>query len=220
MFSKILKKTIISKEITIGILACAYVISFYGAILAEYGDLSQDNRAITRQIAENGNSAPAGEDWLSVEGAYCTVFYKPTANLKRIEKKLKRRRFSLERGLSSARLNDPPDKVAYRMDLLYKRAQEILDMHPADMNVKIKIFEDQKELDREYYRIFKQKKRQVSFYVYKHDTIYTCEPNISDSVMAHELGHAIIDHYFLILPPESVKEVLARYVDLHLEGNN
>ncbi len=218
MLSKILKKTIASKEAAIGILACAYVISFYGAILAEYADFSQDSRVSARTIAGDGDAVLVDEDWLFVEGAYCTIFYKPTADLKRIERKLKKRRFSLERGLSSARLNDPADKVAYRMDLLYKRAQEILDMYPPDMNVKIKIFADQEGLNRAYYRIFKQKKRHVSFYVYKHDTIYTCEPNITDSVMAHELGHAIIDHYFLILPPESVKEVLARYVDMHLEG--
>jgi Zn-dependent peptidase ImmA (M78 family) len=36
-------------------------------------------------------------------------------------------------------------------------------------------------------------------------------------VIAHELGHAVCDHYFLVIPPEKVREMLASYVDAHLE---
>jgi STE24 endopeptidase len=35
-------------------------------------------------------------------------------------------------------------------------------------------------------------------------------------VIAHEMGHAAIDHYFAIKPPEKIAEMLAQYVDMHL----
>ena len=41
--------------------------------------------------------------------------------------------------------------------------------------------------------------------------------DISDSVMAHEMAHAVIDNYFNVIPPEKTAELLATYVDSHLE---
>jgi len=103
------------------------------------------------------------------------------------------------------------------MDLLFERAKEILDMHPRIKKIKVRIFKNRKELNKEYRRIFKENKSLISFYIYKYNTIYTTESDISDSVIAHEMGHAIVDHYFAVRPPEKVRELLAQYVDLHLE---
>ena len=36
------------------------------------------------------------------------------------------------------------------------------------------------------------------------------------NIIAHEMGHAIVDHYFAAIPPEKIRELLASYVDLHL----
>ena len=90
-------------------------------------------------------------------------------------------------------------------------------MRPRKMRVKVKIFKDRAELNDEYYRIFGERGNLISFYAYKFNTIYTTEDDISDSVMAHEIGHAIVDHYFVVRPPEKIKEILSQYVDMHLE---
>ena len=66
-------------------------------------------------------------------------------------------------------------------------------------------------------RIFGKPGDFKAFYVYKYNTIYTSESDIEDSVIIHEMAHAIIDHYFSVIPPETVGEVLAAYVDAHLE---
>ncbi|MCX5666928.1 MAG: hypothetical protein NTY34_01245, partial [Candidatus Omnitrophica bacterium] len=65
--------------------------------------------------------------------------------------------------------------------------------------------------------IFKTRESYKSFYVHAYRTIYTSEESISDSVMVHEMAHAVIDNYFSVVPPAKVAEVLASYVDLHLE---
>jgi hypothetical protein len=84
------------------------------------------------------------------------------------------------------------------------------------LRIKIKIFRTRKELNDEYSKIFAATEDIKSFYIYKYNTIYVSEEDISDSVIAHEMGHAIIDHYFSVIPPEKVRELLASYVDLHL----
>ncbi len=157
------------------------------------------------------------EEWEIIESAYFTIYYRPTADLKIIERKLRRRRFYVGRNPRPGSLSSPEEKVAYRMDILLNRAKEILDMYPARMRLTVKIFKNQKELNDEYYQIFKKRRSLKSFYIHRFETIYTTDAAISDSVMAHEMGHAIIDHYFVVLPPEKVKEILACYVDLHLE---
>jgi hypothetical protein len=34
--------------------------------------------------------------------------------------------------------------------------------------------------------------------------------------LAHELAHAIIDHYLIVQPPKSTAEILARYTEEHV----
>ena len=155
--------------------------------------------------------------WQSVESRYFTVFYRPSVNLKKMEKKLKRRRFDVVSGGGYEYLSTNAEKVAYRLDRIFERVKEILDMYPQNMNVKIKIFKDRRELIDAYEKVFGEREDIVSFYIYRHETIYTDAVDISDSVIAHEMAHAIVDHYFLIRPPETVKEMLSCYVDEHLD---
>jgi hypothetical protein len=94
----------------------------------------------------------------------------------------------------------------------------VLDMHPKTPKIKIKIFKDRYGLNEEFAKIFDKPGDHKSFYIYEHNAIYTSESDIEDSVIIHEMAHAIIDHYFSVIPPETVGEILATYVDAHLEG--
>ena len=35
-------------------------------------------------------------------------------------------------------------------------------------------------------------------------------------ILAHEMAHAVIDHYFGVKPPKATAEILAQYVDAHI----
>ena len=85
------------------------------------------------------------------------------------------------------------------------------------MELKIKIFRNREELSQEYTRLFGATQRYKSFYIHSLETIYTSMQDISDSVIAHEMAHAVIDNYFQVIPPEKTAELLATYVDSHLE---
>ena len=61
------------------------------------------------------------------------------------------------------------------------------------------------------------KKRRIrSWYIFKQNTIYINADDVHEGILAHEMAHAIIDHYLTIRPPRATAEILARYVDKHL----
>lgn len=158
---------------------------------------------------------PPVPEWYTIETGYFTVYYKPGADLYKIESALKKRISYFSAG-SPADDAHVTDKIRYQLDSLLARAEEILDMHPKDMHIMIRIFPTRLELNEEYFRIFNAKEEYKSFYINKFKTIYISAEDVSDSVLAHEMGHAIVDHYFAVIPPEKVREILASYVDLHL----
>ena len=164
----------------------------------------------------NEQNNPA-QGWSILDTGHIIVYYNPGANLKSIEAALRRRASYFSSDIPG---EDAPmeDKIRYQLDALLRRAEEILDMRLPDLRIKIKIkiFRTRKELNDEYSKIFAATEDIKSFYIYKYNTIYVSEEDISDSVIAHEMGHAIIDHYFSVIPPEKVRELLASYVDLHL----
>lgn len=159
----------------------------------------------------------AEKQWFAIKSGCLDISSDPEVNLKTVANRLSRRSLFATGVYDPNPASAPAEKIAYMMDRLLKRVREILDMWPEMNSLKIKIFKDRDALNNEYLRIFGTKPDYKSFYIYKYDTIYTSEQDISDSVIAHEMGHAIVDHYFSKIPPEKISELMAQYVDLHLE---
>ncbi len=155
--------------------------------------------------------------WERIDSAYMTIYYQPGVDLKSVERKLRQRSLYIAGKPKLPPLAETSEKIAYRLDLIFEKAREILDMRPRRYDLAVKIFESRKDMTDMYESIFNERKETRSFYVYKTGTIYTNERDISDSVIAHEIAHSIVDHYFVVLPPSKVKEMLAGYVDLHLD---
>jgi len=190
---------------------------FYLPILL--GQISADKISTTSSVdksAETSNEISKQGKWLVAGGEYVTIYYDEAADLKAIERRLRRKIFFFGESRSREDLSEP-QKVLHRLDLIFNKAQQILEMHPANIHIKVKIFSSQEELDDLYYTLFKTRVNFKGFYIHAHNTIYTAEDSISDSVIIHEMGHAIVDHYFSMTPPPKVGELLAQYVDMHLE---
>jgi hypothetical protein len=137
--------------------------------------------------------------------------------LSRAYHKLYQRRFRFRGVTKPASLSSYEDKIVYRINVLLARVKEMLDMYPPEMYFTIRIFKSSDEIDKEYYKIMRERKSVKAFYNHRFKTIYTSEGTISDSVIAHELTHVIIDNYFLIRPPAKVAEMMAIHTDSHLD---
>jgi hypothetical protein len=103
------------------------------------------------------------------------------------------------------------------IDTLFSLACDILDMQLYSYHGTIKICPDQAKLDEIYNTLFnKSLQSRKPFYVYDLDTIYISADSFTREILGHEMGHAIISHYFVVLPSVKIQEVLAAYVEYQL----
>lgn len=167
----------------------------------------------------------AGKDvetpqWLTFKDSQITLTYQPDINLRKLEARLRSRYFSvsaMEKDLFANPAYGIENRISARLESILQKVKQVLAMNPPLMNLKIKVFKNRNELNDEYFRIFNSNPHYKSFYVHGLETIYTSMQDVTDSVIAHEMSHAVIDHYFNVAPPPKVAELLAVYVDSHLE---
>ena len=157
------------------------------------------------------------EDWPNFQTAYFTVYYKPEVNLKRVLGRISTRGLPSYHNLPAYTLTGIEAKVAYRLDTIFSRVRDILGMYPDKAEIKIKIYKNRQNINAELCYINQADGSCKSFYVYRFNSIYTSEQDVTDSVIAHEMAHAVVDNYFSTTPPEKMAEILATNVDLHLD---
>ena len=157
------------------------------------------------------------DDWLSFQTAYFTVYYKPDVNLKRVLGRLSGRSLPTYSNLPAYALGGIEEKVAYRLDVVFMRVRDILGMYPNKAEIKIKIHKNRQNINAELCYFSRADANCKSFYTYRFNTIYTSEQDMTDSVIAHEMAHAVVDNYFSTTPSEKMAEILATNVDLHLD---
>ncbi len=155
--------------------------------------------------------------WQSIETRHTTIHYQTLEDLKKFNKKV-----VYHSGLSSITAlfspsgSDMTGKLKKKVDALYRRVQQILDMHKKMEKVTINIYPNKKQLHAAYYKIFKKKCSFRAWYIYEYNTVYINADDLHEGILAHEIAHSIIDHYFSVRPPSATAEILARYVDKHL----
>ncbi|MBZ0167188.1 MAG: hypothetical protein K8I00_10320 [Candidatus Omnitrophica bacterium] len=107
-------------------------------------------------------------------------------------------------GGAKLEFTDNPEMASHRLDRLVNRVQMILDMWPTNFAIRIHLYRGDLKFDK------------FAYYNEDENTIYVHVDYNSDGVMAHELAHAVINHYFPTPPPSKVQEILAQYVDRNL----
>ncbi len=164
-------------------------------------------------------AAPATKEWKIIESKYCTILCDPDVDIIKVNNKIKIRFYDIDWGRYSSKNKSVEEQLAEKFDCIFQKVEKILDMFPRKIHPKVKICRNQAQLDDTFAETFgyANAKARSSYYVHKYTTIYTTQQTISQGVLAHEMGHAVIDHYFLILPPEKVSELLTQYVEMHLE---
>jgi hypothetical protein len=118
---------------------------------------------------------------------------------------------------SSSDSNNPAGSLAKKLDSLYERVQQILDMRGNLKKVRINIYSNSTKLHEIYRNIVGGECRVRAWYIFEVNTIYINNEDIDSGMLAHEMAHSIIDHFFAVRPPEASAEILAVYVDQHLE---
>jgi hypothetical protein len=156
--------------------------------------------------------------WQTLETKYTIIHYQSVKDLKKFNDHIDYgpQRWSLTRLFSAPQSDDLTHSIKKKVDALYARVQEILDMRKRMKKVTIKVYHNKEQLHDAYSRLYKTPCRIRAWYVYKQNTICLSVDDLHERMLAHELAHAIIDHYLVMRPPKTTAEILARYVDRQL----
>lgn len=183
---------------------------FYIAVLTAIWIAGSNSAAYGQTISGNG--------WQFIESKHAVVYYRSEKDLQRMNRAVD---YSIhENGLRLFR-STPKNESLYahlkaKIDAIFERAQEILDMKSRIKRVVIRIYSDSEQLEDVCYKITGRKCRNRSWYIFNNRTIYANARDINEGILAHEMAHHIIDHYMTVRPPKATAEILARYVDKHL----
>ncbi|MBU1196823.1 MAG: hypothetical protein KKE62_15255 [Proteobacteria bacterium] len=81
----------------------------------------------------------------------------------------------------------------------------------------IHLYSNSAALKKAYEKIYSAECHLRAWYRFNNNTIYLNVQDLHVGILAHELAHAIIDHFLTVRPPGQTAEILARYVDTHIE---
>lgn len=182
------------------------------------GGVAQGETARRSPEAKRMEEGAGDIAWKNMETKYTIIHYQSFNDLKKFNNKIRygQDQWGLKLLFSSAGPDDLMDRVRTKVDTLFERVQEILDMRQKMKKVAVHIYRDKMQLHDAYSRIYEGPCRIRAWYRYKNNTVYINVHDLHEGMLAHELAHAIIDHYLLVRPPVATAEILARYVDSHL----
>ncbi len=109
------------------------------------------------------------------------------------------------------------DEVLAKIDTIIEKAETILEMFPDQLHMKIVLLEKSADVAAVFMKKYGKNVDYVAFYSLSEDTIYISVDDAKLSVLAHEIGHAIIDRYFKVRPPYNVHELMAQFVEKRIE---
>jgi hypothetical protein len=154
--------------------------------------------------------------WQNLETRYTVIQYQTLKDLKEFNGRID---YSPDDwGLKSlfSGSKDPVESITKKVDAVFEKAQKILDMRQGIKKVVIRIYPDKKHFHEVQYLAGREKSRLQAWYIFEQNTIYLNNDDVHEGILAHEIAHAIIDHYLTVRPPKAAAEILARYVDEHL----
>jgi hypothetical protein len=163
-----------------------------------------------------------GEDtqikWHRHETKYTIIQYSSNKDVKKLDRSIdfSPGEFSLKGLFIVGDTKDPMGSITQKIDVLFEKVQQILDMRKRIKKVMINVYPDEKRFHEAYYHLTWTECHVRSWYLYENNTIYINVDDVHEGILAHEMAHAIIDNYLDVRPPRATAEILAVYVDEHL----
>lgn len=109
------------------------------------------------------------------------------------------------------------DEVRNKVDVILERVKAVLAMFPGNLNFIIILFPSDTDVQKVYADKFGKKVDFISFYSPRDKIVYISVDDVRLGVFAHELAHVVIDFYYETPTPVKIHEILAQFVESHLE---
>lgn len=149
-----------------------------------------------------------------IKTEYFTIYYDQGCNLADIANKLNVEHFLHIDIFSQNDNSQSIDSIISSLfDSIYLEVSDILDIHIYSFHATIKILSDKEKMADVLEKYLKKRINMPSYYFQSKNTIYISFDDLTLGMLAHEIAHAIISHYFVVAPSEKVQEVLSGYVE-------
>ncbi|MCP3874536.1 MAG: hypothetical protein GY699_15445 [Desulfobacteraceae bacterium] len=156
--------------------------------------------------------------WIELETQYTIIRYESIEILEQFHKTIHYGSGWWATTSSFAILSEEKNRkiATLKIDSIFERVQEILDMRKKIQKIVVHVYSDRKSLEAAFVKVYKQDCPFKAWYEYKTNTVSLNVKDMNEGMLAHELAHGIIDHFFKVRPPKDTAEILAIYVDRHL----
>ncbi|MFC1830814.1 hypothetical protein ACFL0S_02185 [Thermodesulfobacteriota bacterium] len=121
-----------------------------------------------------------------------------------------------KRFFSNQSAAEAKNELVEKVDLLFEKVLLILGMDNQIKKIRVRLLSNEEQLEEVFKKIFQKEKNVRAWYVYELNSVFLHVGDVNAGMLAHELGHAIIDHFFSVQPPRATAEILTGYVDDHL----
>ena len=145
---------------------------------------------------------------------YAAIFYHDQAALKKFNRSLYMGRLS-SRVPKTAR-ETLEDEVAAKIDFIVEKTMAVLDMYPPKLRFSIVIHPDPGHVQQDFKKLYQVDVNYIAFYSPSENQVFFSADNARLRVVAHEIGHVVVENYFIISPPQHLHEVLAQYAEMNI----
>ncbi|MFH1577510.1 MAG: hypothetical protein ABIC18_00350 [Candidatus Omnitrophota bacterium] len=146
------------------------------------------------------------------QSKYFIIYSQDEADLLKLAQRLNIRSEYLLLEGASLRQEQLQDSLGIIVDAIFLEASDVLHMYLYKFKGNIRICQNQEELKRFFGEFSHGKLNAPAFYAQSTDSIYVNPQKINPQILAYEIAHIIIAHYFAVLPPKEVREILAKDV--------
>jgi hypothetical protein len=124
---------------------------------------------------------------------------------------------SLNRMLRKKNIVTIEDEVLAKIDIIIEKAQVVLDMFPDNMHITVVLLPRDRDVSEAYKQKYGRDANHIAYYSLSEKTIYISVEDTNLEVLAHEIGHAVVDHYFQVRPPYNIHELMAQFTAKHIQ---
>lgn len=147
--------------------------------------------------------------------SYATISYDNDDVLSKFNKKIYLSR-QLRLMLRNKKIFTVQDEVKGKVDLVVEKIESVLEMFPDVLYFNMNVLETSGDVQKVYQTKYGRRVDHIAYYSLKEKTIYISTEDANLRVMAHEIGHVVIDHYYKTPTPSKIHEVLAQYAEKYV----
>lgn len=108
------------------------------------------------------------------------------------------------------------DEVLAKVDSIIEKAMLVLDMFPDGYRVRLVLLPDSGAVSKMYLKKYGKRVDHIAYYSLSEKTIYLSADDVNLRVLAHEVGHSVVDYYFKVRPPYTIHELMAQFAEKHI----